>query len=69
MNNFMKFSPSDTAHYSPRQIIDATPYHITSISEPVKIKDQFCSVITVPDIEEAERICLRWDGMEVNDKH
>ena len=50
-------------------MVDNVPYHILEISEPVKIKDQFCTVVTVPDIEEAERISLKWDGMEVNDKH
>ena len=46
----------------------SVPYHITDIAEPVKVKDQYCTVLTVPDIEEAERICLKWDHIIVNDK-
>lgn len=47
---------------------DNMPYHILDVGEPVKVKDQYCAVLTVTDIEEAERICLKWDHIIVNDK-
>ena len=49
-------------------MIGNVPYRITDLVEPVKIKEQYCTVLTVPDIEEAERICLKWNHMIVNDK-
>ena len=47
-------------------MVDHLPYRILDVAEPVKIKEQLCTVLTVPDIEDAERICLKWHQLEVN---
>ena len=36
-------------------------YKILNIERPLKIRDQICTILTVPDIEDAERICLTWN--------
>ena len=47
-------------------MVDHLPYRILDVAEPIKIKEQLCTVLTVPDIEDAERICLKWHQMVVN---
>ena len=44
------------------------PYKILNIEKPMKIREQICTVLTVPDIEDAERICLTWNHHLLNEK-
>jgi len=68
LGNFVKAAQENLQDYKRESLIEQVPYRIVDLVEPVKIKEQFCTVLTVPDIEEAERICLRWDQVVVNEK-
>ena len=49
-------------------MVGNVPYHIQELIDPVRIKNQYCTVLTVPDIEDAERICKQWNNVVVHDR-
>ena len=51
------------AHCNPGEV----PYKVLNIEKPIRIRDQICTVLTVPDIEDAERICLTWNEHVLNE--
>ena len=69
MQNFMKPAQASpdygmlTANCNPGEV----PYKILNIEKVMKIRDQICTVLTVPDIEDAERICLTWNQHKLNE--
>jgi hypothetical protein len=37
---------------------------IKQVAEKIEIKKQYCTVVEVNDIEEAERLALHWNGYQ-----
>lgn len=57
--------PPYLKHMKPTEI-EKVPYRLKNILKPVCIKDQWCSIVQVQDIEEAERFCKIWDSFYAN---
>ena len=70
MENFNKPKKSLAVYGAPAVHCNTSeaPYKVLSIEKPTKIRDQICTVLTVPDIEDAERICLTWNEHVLNEK-
>ena len=43
-------------------------YKIINVDVPQKIKHQVCTVMHVPTIEDAERICSTWNNYRLTEK-
>jgi len=42
---------------------------IIGVAEKMEIKKQFCTVVQVEDIEDAERVALYWNGFKFSQSH